>query len=88
MSCVREFYLSVFLLKQAGGGRNEVDTRFLSLFSVYNVTFPSAESLFHIYSSVLIGHVKPFKKGKLSLADMSVCGCKVGRNGLTWAEIY
>ena len=48
---------------QAGGGRNEVDPRFLSLFSTYNVTFPSMESLSHIYSSILAGHLQPFKKG-------------------------
>lgn len=26
---------------KAGGGRNEVDPRFMSMFSVYNMTFPS-----------------------------------------------
>eukprot|EP00731_Ephydatia_muelleri_P035324 Em0114g8a len=53
---------------KAGGGRNQVDPRFLSLFSVYNVTFPSAESLFHIYSSILSGHLKPFKPNVQDLA--------------------
>ena len=48
---------------QAGGGRNEVDPRFMSLFSVFNVTFPSMESLSHIYSSIITGHLQPFKKG-------------------------
>lgn len=41
---------------KAGGGRNEVDTRFISLFSVFNVLFPSEESLQHIYYSILHGH--------------------------------
>lgn len=43
-----------------GGGRNEVDPRFISLFNVYNVTFPSEESLFHIFNSILEGHTRPF----------------------------
>ena len=47
---------------QAGGGRNEVDPRFISLFSVFNITFPSEESLRKIYSSILGGHVQAFSK--------------------------
>ena len=47
---------------QPGGGRNEVDPRFISLFSVFNVTFPSQESLTKIYVSILKGHLEPFKK--------------------------
>ena len=47
---------------QPGGGRNEVDPRFISLFSVFNITFPSQESLTKIYSSILNGHLEPFKK--------------------------
>lgn len=45
-----------------GGGRNDVDPRFISLFSVFNMTFPSDESLFHIYNSILAGHTQPFSK--------------------------
>ncbi|XP_021567645.1 dynein heavy chain 10, axonemal [Carlito syrichta] len=41
---------------KAGGGRNEVDPRFISLFSVFNVPFPSEESLHLIYTSILKGH--------------------------------
>lgn len=41
---------------KAGGGRNEVDPRFLSLFSVFNVPFPSEASLHLIYFSILKGH--------------------------------
>lgn len=41
---------------KAGGGRNEVDPRFISLFCVFNVTFPAEESLFSIYTSILKGH--------------------------------
>jgi dynein heavy chain len=47
---------------KAGGGRNEVDPRFISIFTVFNMTFPSESSLFHIYSSILKGHTQPFSK--------------------------
>ncbi|XP_071826175.1 dynein axonemal heavy chain 10-like isoform X2 [Apostichopus japonicus] len=48
---------------KAGGGRNEVDPRFVSLFSVFNITFPSEEALKHIYESILAGHLQPFDEG-------------------------
>ncbi|XP_051514176.1 dynein axonemal heavy chain 10 [Myxocyprinus asiaticus] len=47
---------------KAGGGRNEVDPRFISLFSVFNIPFPEEESLYLIYSSILKGHTKPFEE--------------------------
>ncbi|KAK3083644.1 hypothetical protein FSP39_000711 [Pinctada imbricata] len=47
---------------KAGGGRNETDPRFVSLFCIFNMTFPSDESLFHIYNSILAGHTQPFPK--------------------------
>ena len=47
---------------QPGGGRNDVDPRFISLFNVFNITFPSEESLFLIYHSILEGHLQPFSK--------------------------
>ncbi|ERE76020.1 dynein heavy chain 8, axonemal [Cricetulus griseus] len=47
---------------KAGGGRNEVDPRFLSLFSVFNVPFPSEESLHLIYYSILKGHTSNFNE--------------------------
>ena len=61
---------------QAGGGRNEVDPRFLSLFSAFNATFPSMESLSHIYFSVITGHLQTFKKGiyTYTLAHTDTCG--------------
>ena len=40
-------------LQPPGGGRNEVDSRFMSLFCCFNVTFPSEENLQHIYNSIL-----------------------------------
>ncbi|XP_059165934.1 dynein axonemal heavy chain 10-like isoform X2 [Physella acuta] len=45
---------------KAGGGRNETDPRFVSLFSVFNMTFPDLESLFKIYNSILEGHLSGF----------------------------
>uniref|UniRef100_A0A2C9JWZ0 AAA+ ATPase domain-containing protein n=1 Tax=Biomphalaria glabrata TaxID=6526 RepID=A0A2C9JWZ0_BIOGL len=45
---------------KAGGGRNETDPRFVSLFSVFNMTFPDVESLFKIYNSILEGHLQAF----------------------------
>lgn len=45
----------------AGGGRNEVDPRFISLFSVFSVPFPTMESLHLIYGSILKGHTRLFE---------------------------
>ncbi|CAD5121743.1 DgyrCDS10220 [Dimorphilus gyrociliatus] len=47
---------------KSGGGRNEINSRFLSRFSVINMTLPSDSSLFHIYSSILNGHLEGFSK--------------------------
>ena len=55
---------------KAGGGRNEVDPRFISLFSVFHVTFPSNDSLFHIYDSLLTGHFAPFKQEVREMSDI------------------
>lgn len=43
---------------KAGGGRNEVDPRFISMFSVFNLTFPSDETVLYIYKSILGGHAQ------------------------------
>lgn len=53
---------------KAGGGRNETDPRFVSLFSVFNMTFPDNESLFKIYNSIICGHLNPFPSEIQSLA--------------------
>nr|CAD7434862.1 unnamed protein product [Timema monikensis] len=45
---------------KAGGGRNEVDPRFISMFSVFNLTFPADETVAHIYRSILQGHTQIF----------------------------
>ncbi|XP_012151823.2 dynein heavy chain at 89D [Megachile rotundata] len=51
-----------------GGGRNEVDPRFISMFSVYNVTFPSDETLNYIYHSILAGHLEIFAEEVQAIA--------------------
>jgi dynein heavy chain len=43
-----------------GGGRNEVDPRFLSQFCIFNISFPSSDSLMTIYSSILNAHLRNF----------------------------
>ncbi|BFZ18669.1 hypothetical protein BsWGS_21707 [Bradybaena similaris] len=53
---------------KAGGGRNETDPRFISLFSVFNMIFPDGESLIQIYNSILEGHLQAFTK---ELQDLS-----------------
>lgn len=51
-----------------GGGRNEVDPRFISMFSVYNVTVPSDETLDYIYRSILSGHLQIFSEEVQAIA--------------------
>jgi len=58
----------------AGGGRNEVDPRFISMFSTYNIIFPNDESLIQIYSSIFKGHMVfvKFQPEYMLIADMIV----------------
>ncbi|XP_055846772.1 dynein axonemal heavy chain 10 isoform X2 [Episyrphus balteatus] len=57
-----------------GGGRNDVDPRFISMFSVYNLVFPNEESLRLIYSSIFKGHIvhSKFPENLHKLADTIV----------------
>ena len=68
MHYIRTAVLSSLSSIQAGGGRNEVDPRFISLFSTFNITFPSEETLNHIYSSILKGHLQVFDESIQKLA--------------------
>lgn len=43
-----------------GGGNNPVDPRLMSLYSVFNITFPSKEAIEKIYTSILEKHVEEF----------------------------
>ncbi|XP_064322361.1 dynein axonemal heavy chain 10 [Phalacrocorax carbo] len=54
---------------KAGGGRNEVDPRFISLFSVFNIPFPSDQSLNLIYASILKGHTAMFSESISTISD-------------------
>ncbi|NWH62016.1 DYH10 protein, partial [Geococcyx californianus] len=59
---------------KAGGGRNEVDPRFISLFSVFNIPFPSERSLNLIYASILKGHTAMFNESISTISDkLTVC---------------
>ncbi|KAM7359342.1 dynein heavy chain at 89D isoform 2-T2 [Cochliomyia hominivorax] len=62
-------------MSSAGGGRNEVDPRFISMFSVYNIVFPNDESLLKIYTSIFKGHLqydKHFNPKFIPIADIMV----------------
>lgn len=58
----------------AGGGRNEVDPRFISMFSTYNIVFPNDESLVQIYSSIFKGHLQytKFQECYMEIANIIV----------------
>ncbi|KYN03638.1 Dynein heavy chain 10, axonemal, partial [Cyphomyrmex costatus] len=64
------YYLAA--MGEPGGGRNEIDPRFISMFSVYNVTFPTNKTLNYIYTSILSGHLQTFSEVILSIADKLV----------------
>lgn len=49
-----------------GGGQNNVDPRFLSLYSIYTLIFPSMDNLERIYNSILRGHVNTFDNADIS----------------------
>nr|XP_049701305.1 dynein axonemal heavy chain 10 [Helicoverpa armigera] len=57
---------------KAGGGRNDVDPRFISMFSVYNLQFPSENTLRHIYVSILRGHFEIFPEEIQNIVDKIV----------------
>ncbi|KAM9259890.1 dynein axonemal heavy chain 10 [Cariama cristata] len=64
----------VAAMGKAGGGRNEVDPRFISLFSVFNIPFPSEQSLNLIYASILKGHTEMFNESISTVSDkITVC---------------
>lgn len=49
--------LCVAAMGPPGGARNAVDPRFISLFNVFEIQFPSKENLHTIFQSILVGHV-------------------------------
>ena len=54
-----------------GGARNPVDPRFLSLFSVFEVQFPSNANLSSIFESILTEHVRKLPR-EVALASESL----------------
>ncbi|XP_069922194.1 dynein axonemal heavy chain 10 isoform X1 [Oryctolagus cuniculus] len=71
----------VAAMGKAGGGRNEVDPRFLSLFSVFNVLFPSEESLHLIYCSILRGHTSTFHESIVAVSgELTTCTLTLYKN--------
>ncbi|XP_063753564.1 dynein axonemal heavy chain 10 [Eleginops maclovinus] len=66
---------------KAGGGRNEVDPRFVSLFSVFNIPFPAVESLHLIYGSILKGHTRGFEDAIQKVCDrVTLCTLELYNN--------
>uniref|UniRef100_A0A1A8GI94 Dynein, axonemal, heavy chain 10 n=1 Tax=Nothobranchius korthausae TaxID=1143690 RepID=A0A1A8GI94_9TELE len=58
---------------KAGGGRNEVDPRFISLFGVFGIPSPTTESLHLICASILKGHTRLFEDCVRKVCDEVTC---------------
>lgn len=56
----------------AGGGKNSVDSRFVSKFAAFNVVFPADLTLKHIYSSILSGHLSIFNAHVLEVSSILI----------------
>jgi dynein heavy chain len=50
-----------------GGGNNQVDPRLMTLYSCFNITFPSKEAIEKIYTSILEKHVSEFTEDVRSI---------------------
>ena len=57
-----------------GGGRNPVDTRFMALFNVFNLTSPTAEVLNSIYTSIIVTRYRDFQE-VVRTAVCTLTGC-------------
>ncbi|NWU42756.1 DYH10 protein, partial [Hylia prasina] len=74
----------VAAMGKAGGGRNEVDPRFTSLFSVFNIPFPSEQSLNLIYFSILKGHTSTFNESISAISDkITLCTLELYKKIIT-----
>ena len=56
-------------MQPPGGGVAAVDPRFVSLFSVFNLTPPSVDVLTMIYGSIMSGYLGPFHESVHGLSD-------------------
>ena len=63
----------VAAMGKAGGGRNATDPRFLSLFSVFNMCFPSDESGWFSEFLILLAHQSDSRHLKTSLSSQDLC---------------
>lgn len=52
-----------------GGGRIQLDERFVSLCAIFNVLRPSEGTIFVIYQSILRGHLADFASELLPISD-------------------
>lgn len=66
------FEAFIAAMGKTGGGRNEVDPRFISKFAVINLQFPLESTLKHIYGSILKGHLLPFPESVQAVANVIV----------------
>jgi len=57
---------------KSGGGRHDVDPRFISMFTIYNIPFPTDETLQYIYQSILNGHLEIFPSVIQELSEVIV----------------
>lgn len=49
-------------MQPPGGGRLPPDSRFVSLFAAFNITFPSDENIKHIYKNIMEKHFETFSE--------------------------
>ncbi|GIQ85219.1 dynein heavy chain, partial [Kipferlia bialata] len=68
----------VAAMPQPGGGRNDISDRLKSHFVVMNVTLPAAESLDHIFTTIVCGHYRESRG-----YDKAVVNCAQKLVGLT-----
>ena len=59
----------LFSMQPPGGGRNPTDPRLISLFCIFNITFPSSDSLKHIFKSILTKHLESFPEEIQAVCD-------------------
>jgi dynein heavy chain len=52
-----------------GGGRHDVDPRFISMFALINITFPKESSLKRIFNSLVTGHFSMFSPQIQSIGE-------------------
>lgn len=59
----------LFSMQPPGGGRKPTDSRFMSLFCAFNITFPLPDSLKHIFKSILSKHLESFPEEIIGITE-------------------